>query len=257
MKAQAPYTIFNNTRFYILLFSLLVSFIVFAYLRLTIESDQLLLIRTQQMYGALCLVFLYIALIISPAGQFFDKDRLALVNFSRRAIGVSACYFGALHAGIAFFGQLGGLSQMAYLPDTFIWSLSFGAIALFILLVLAGTSFDKVISWMGFEKWKLLHRLVYIAGVLVVVHVWMVGTHLAYSWSQLIGLSALSVLFGLEALRFTRYISAQRLHLGKAELLAVAVSLWVLMVVLVLAMPTLLQNYHSRHTTHSHGQEGQ
>ncbi|HAF49162.1 MAG TPA: sulfoxide reductase heme-binding subunit YedZ, partial [Anaerolineaceae bacterium] len=45
----------------------------------------------------------------------------------------------------------------------------FGAIALVILLILAATSFKSLQRKMG-KTWVWLHRLVYVAGVLVVVH---------------------------------------------------------------------------------------
>lgn len=255
MKPKASYNLFYSSRFYILVFSFLLSVAVFAWLRLVIEGDQLLFIRAQQIYGLLCLIFWYVALIISPLGHLIGKHRMKHIEFSRRAIGVSAFYFALLHAVIALFGQLGGLGQLQYLPELFIWSLIGGAVALLVLGLMSATSFDAVIRFMTFRKWKWLHRLVYIAGILVILHVWMIGTHLAYPWAQGIGLIALSVLFGLEILRAVRVTSEKKWHLSRSEIAGIVITLWVVVVVLIMTMPTVVQNYHSRHTGHTHSQE--
>ena len=219
-------------------------------MRLTFESDQLLLIRTQQIYGFICLVFWYIALIISPIGYIIGKHRIKHIEFARRAIGVSAFYFALLHASIALFGQLGGISEIQYLPDLFKWSLLGGAIALFILALMAATSFDKVIKFMRFRNWKWLHRLVYTAGVMVILHIWTIGTHLAYTEIQVAGYLALIILIGLEFFLILKSLNRKYLKLEKAELFVMWLTLWVIVAMLLLAMPKYIQNYHSRHTNH-------
>lgn len=255
MEAKAQYNILYNSRFYILSFSLLLSISIFALLRLSIESDQLLLIRLQQIYGLACLLLLYVALIISPIGSLVGKERIKHANFSRRAIGVSAFFFGFLDGCIALFGQLGGASQLQFLPELFKWSLSFGLIALFVLFLLAVTSFDRVISFMTFRRWKWLHRFVYVSGALLIIHVWTVGTHFAYSWAQVGGFVALGVLLGLESIRMTRTLNQKYLRRSRAEAATIAIAVWAMCLVMVAAMPVLVQNYHSRHTDHSHGGE--
>lgn len=204
----------------------------------------------------MCLLFWYVALIISPLGHVIGKQRMKHVEFARRAIGVSAFYFALLHSGIALFGQLGGIEQVQHLPDLFKWSLIGGAVALGVLGLMAVTSFDRVIKYMTFKKWKWLHRLVYAAGVLVILHVWMIGTHLAYGGVQAAGFIALAVLIGLELLRTTRTVNRRYLHLNRSEAGILFVSAWVTVMVTLVAMPSLVDNYHSRHAGHSRYQEG-
>lgn len=251
MAKDTKYSLLDNSRFYILASSILVSIFVFCWFRLQIPSDQLLVIRSQQVYGLLCLVYWCAALAISPVGFIIGKQRMKRIEFARRAIGVSAFYFALLHAAIALWGQLGGLGQLQYLPNLFQWSLAGGLVALLILGAMAATSFDKVVKYMTYRRWKWLHRLVYGAFVLVVLHVWSVGTHLAYTSVQLAAFAALVTLGGLELYRFTKLTSGKYLHLSKSEFGALFVAVWACFIVLVASIPVLVQNYHSRHTEHN------
>lgn len=250
MASIKKHSLLINSRFYVLAVTLLVSVGVFAYLRITIQDDQLLAIRTQQVFGFLSLVYLYIALIISPLGYVIGKEKVQHLAFARRAIGVSAFYFAALHGAVALFGQLGGISNIGNLPEIFKWSLLFGAITLFILGLMALTSFDKVVRLMTFRKWKWLHRFVYAGSVLIILHVWMVGTHLAYSWVQIIAVVAIGLLLALEFFKLTRTLNRKYFKLSRSEAGALYLTIWAIVMGIMLAIPVLVQNYHSRHTEH-------
>ncbi len=256
MVATKKVSLLNNSRFYILCFAFLLSALVFAWLRITIPSDQLFYIRTQQIFGLVCLLFWYGALIISPAGYLIGKRRMAKMEFARRAIGVSAFYFAALHGAIALWAQLGGLGQLQYLPELFKWSLICGGFALLILGVMAATSFDRVVRYMTPKRWKLLHRLVYVAGILAIIHIWSIGTHLAYGGVQLTAFIALVVLAGLEMYRLSETLNTKYFHFGKAESVTLFITLWSIVAALILAIPFLVENYHSAHETHSSQTKG-
>lgn len=244
----------HNLRFYILMSSLLISVVMVAWLRVSIESEQLFLIRTQQVFGLCGVLLWYVALIISPMGYVFGKERISYMLFARRAIGVSAAYFVLLHGAIALFGQLGGVQQITLLPNIFKWSLLSGAVAGLILLVMAATSFDAVIRRMTYKRWKLLHRLGYMGGLLAVVHIWSVGTHLAYSGIQFAAFIALVVLSGLESYRVTTVVAKKHSDLKSKDYFAtLLVAIWALWIVIILAIPGLVENYHSQHTGHKMG----
>lgn len=255
MQTQTPPKLRDNSRFYILVSTLLLSVGVFALLRLRIPSDQLFYIRVQQVYGFLCVLYWYVALVISPLGYVIGKQRLRHAAFARRAIGVSAFYFATLHGAIALWGQLGGIGQLRYLPTLFQWSLLGGLIACGILFVMAATSFDVVVKVMTFRWWKWLHRLVYIGGVVAVLHIWTVGTHLAYSSVQVAAFAALIVLSGLELYRVTKLVNQKYLHLGRAEAATLFMALWIMAVTIIGSIPVVVRNYHSRHADHSTQQE--
>jgi DMSO/TMAO reductase YedYZ heme-binding membrane subunit len=251
MSVAMPKTsLLNNSRFYILVTSFLLSLAIIGLLRLQIPSDQLFYIRTQQMFGLLGVVYWYFALIISPIGYVIGKQRVKKLEFTRRAIGVSAFYFVLLHGVIASWGQLGGLSELQYLPTLFKWSLAGGGIAFAILLIMALTSFDKVVKFMTYRKWKWLHRLVYIGGILALLHIWTVGTHLAYDGVQVAAFIALVILSGLELYRTTKLLNDKYLHLDKAEAVTFYVASWAIVSTLILMTPVFVQNYHSRHSDH-------
>lgn len=250
MKTGQNIGLLNNSRFYVLVSTVILSIAVFCYLRIMVGDDQLLAIRTQQVFGFLCIVYWYVALIISPLGYVIGKPKLRHLAFARRAIGVSAFYFAVLHGAIALFGQLGGIGALGSLPDVFKWALLAGAIALTILGLMAATSFDVVVKKMTYRKWKWLHRFVYFAGVLVILHVWMIGTHMAYSGYQLAAVIALGVLLALEFFGLTRLLNRKYLKLSRSEAGAVFLTMWAIAMGIALALPMLVQNYHSRHTDH-------
>ncbi len=82
-----------------------------------------------------------------------------------------------LHALLAFFEQLGGFVGLSFLSNTYLVAISLSATALVILGLLAATSFDSLVKLMKFRRWKLLHRLVYLAGVSILFHALLLGTH--------------------------------------------------------------------------------
>ena len=237
----------NNSRFYILFFSFLLSLFLACSARLFFASDQLYYIRLEQLFGLASVIFLYIALIIGPVEKVVGKRQwISQVVFARRAIGVSAAYFALLHTVVALFGQIGGFGGLALLPQRFVWALLFGAISLLVLLLMAATSFNKVISFMTFRKWKWLHRMVYIGSILLLLHVWMIGTHLAYAWVQIAVFIPLSVLLGLESWCTTQ---KYRSHSWvRANAVTVAIAAWLLSSLLLFMVPSLVQNYHGDHS---------
>lgn len=251
MVAKQKPPLLYNLRFYILITSLLGSVMLVAWMRSTIASDQLFLIRTQQIFGLCSVALWYMALIISPLSYVFGKERMAHLVFARRGIGVSAAYFALLHGMIALFGQLGGIQQLVLLPTLFKWSLLAGAIAFIILLVMAATSFDVVIRRMTYRRWKLLHRLGYIGGVLAVFHIWSIGAHIAYSATQIAALGALIILSGLETYRVVIILARKYPELkSKDYFITLLVTIWLFWVVIIIAIPGIIKNYHSRHTDH-------
>lgn len=250
MSTPPPYRLINNSRFYILVTAVALSLVLTGWVRLTVSGDELYVIRLQQWFGLCCLLFLYSVLLITPLGYVLKAEWLKLLKFSRRGLGVAAAYFAALHAGVSLAGQLGGFEQLRYLPPVFIWSLLAGTGAVLVLLVMAAASFDAVIRAMTFPRWKWLQRGVYVAGVLIIVHVWSIGTHLAYGWVQWLAFAALTVLFGLECYRATVLFTRTRpAFAGREYFTTIFLSSWALLIVLLLSVPLLVQNYHSAHET--------
>ncbi len=249
MPNSSRYSLFNNSRFYILVSTILLSLIVASATRLTIPSDQLFYIRTQQLYGLICIFYWYAALAISPLGYVVGKQRMKHLEYARRAIGVSAAYFALLHAGIALWGQLGGVTGVLTLSPLFQWSLAAGVFGVIVLTAMAATSFDKVITFMTFRRWKWLHRLVYAGGVLAVLHIWSIGTHVGYSVVQLIAFVALAGLSGLEMFRLTTLASRKPTFYTRTKPLfyTTFVLAWGICIGIIASIPVYVDTYRSSH----------
>lgn len=199
----------HNIRFYILALSIVFSLVINASVLITVPDPTLQTIRLTQTYGLTAFVFLYLTLLSGPFCASFPSfiwKRHFLK--ARRGFGVAAFYFASLHATIAFFGQLGGLAGLGFLTANYQIAIASSATALFILMLLAVTSFDDVIEKMTIRRWKVLHRFVYIAGVLILVHIVMLGTHFQDLTSPVARVTflAMAFLFFLQALRVDSWL---------------------------------------------------
>ena len=242
-----PSKLVANSRFYVLVLSILLSLFIVGFYRQTIPSDELYYIRLQQVFGLLAVVYLYIAMIITPLSTIVGKKLYMLrLLFARRAIGVAVAYFVLLHILIVIYKQLGGISGIGLLPEKFQISLLMGLIATVILLIMAATSFDAVIRRMSFPKWKLLHRFVYVAGILTVLHVWMVGTHIGNQGVRIASYTALIVLFFLESIRMGIKLG-RKLNLENSERNMITVFLFAILLTFVFVFPNVARPLHSGH----------
>ncbi len=150
-------------------------------------------------YGFLGLLYLGFALAIGPlVAMRLTTKYHALLKRSRRAVGVSSWIFMLLHGAVGFFGlMLGGtlnLDNISFIPSTYIVPLIVGAVALFVMTLLAITSTDIAIKKMG-KNWYYLHKLVYGVGVLIFVHIVLIS-----SWSSELGSPKVIFIFVFTAL---------------------------------------------------------
>lgn len=214
--------LFGNVRFYVLVFSAVLSLAVYVWVKSAVFAGPLQTIRLTQAYALIAVVYLYFTLLAGPLcyvarwlpfrGQYFK---------ARRATGVSVFYFGLLHALSAFFGQLGGFSGIASLNTKYLFAISLGSVSMIILLLMTVTSFDFIVAKMTFVKWKILHRFVYLVSMLILVHALILGTHFR-DLSDLIPkifFVAFAFLMLLEANRFDawlqkKFVSLQRLRIS-------------------------------------------
>ncbi len=116
--------------------------------------------------GRIAIAFLLLSLICTPINRLF---RLPLVGKLRKPLGLYAAFFALLHFAIFAIWDYGlnlALIWTEIIQKPFI---ILGAVGLLILVLLGVTSFRTLQRKMG-RLWKTLHRLVYLAGVLIVVH---------------------------------------------------------------------------------------
>jgi methionine sulfoxide reductase heme-binding subunit len=180
--------------------------------RLGVNPIQALTLRT----GKLALVMLMLSLVCTPVNTLFGF-RPAVK--ARRPLGLYAFFYALTHlmifSGLDFGFDWGLLSQEVT-EKPYIWV---GLSAFTILSILAVTSFRWWMKRLG-KNWKRLHRLVYIAGVLVVVHyAWVVKGDILTLQGDILqplafgGVLALMLLVRLPAVR--RWIAAWK---GKISL---------------------------------------
>ena len=139
-------------------------------------SGSLLTIRLQETYAWFSVVLLASALLIGPACRLLPKfSGKQLLFDARRLLGVGAAWFASLHVLIAYGSQFNFISPLE-LADSYQTAFALGVGALLVLLAMAFTSFDGAMRGLG-VWWFRLHRLVYAAAILALLHMFMVGVH--------------------------------------------------------------------------------
>jgi len=116
--------------------------------------------------GRWALWFLLLTLAVTPLRQLGRWPKLAAV---RRRLGVGAACYALFHL-LCFLAEQGfdvGLAASEIVLRVY---LAVGFSALLILVVLTLTSTDGALRWMGGRGWQALHRLVYPAALLAVLH---------------------------------------------------------------------------------------
>jgi sulfoxide reductase heme-binding subunit YedZ len=123
--------------------------------------------QVENWLGLTALVLLVASLGCTPARQLFGWKWPARI---RRQLGLFAFFYASLHVlSYVFIDQ--GLDAGRILDDiTKRPFITVGFAAIVLLIPLAVTSTSGSIRRLGFRRWRLLHQLVYVAGVLAVVH---------------------------------------------------------------------------------------
>ena len=119
--------------------------------------------------GDAALQILLLSLAVTPIQRHFRFRRAVLF---RRLLGLTAFFYASLHFSVYLvfdqelsFGET--LTDVAKRPY-----ITMGFSSLVIMLPLAITSTDKMIKRLGGAKWRRLHKTVYAAAVLAVIHYW-------------------------------------------------------------------------------------
>lgn len=124
--------------------------------------------RLLHVSGEIAIWTLGTVLSLTPLRVLFPRSAIVnALNRHRRYIGVSACIYGLIHFAchLLYQGDLEDVLQSFTKP--FIW---FGLAGLSILVLLASTSNNWAVKKLGGKRWKLLHRLAYVAAILLIYH---------------------------------------------------------------------------------------
>lgn len=120
--------------------------------------------------GMLTLVFLLISLAVTPLRRVTGLNWL--VRF-RRMLGLFAFFYGSLH--LLTYVAFDRFFHLTTIPGDVLKRpfIAIGVTALFLMLPLAITSTDRMVKRLGGKRWMQLHRVVYLSGILGVLHYYM------------------------------------------------------------------------------------
>jgi len=124
--------------------------------------------------GTLAIVLLHVILAIGPIARIWPRTTFLLAN--RRHLGVTMFLVVGLHALVVYgfyggFGVQNPILAVLVRPDGGVGYEFLGFLALLILLVMAATSHDFWLAFLGHRTWKAMHMGVYVAYALVIAHV--------------------------------------------------------------------------------------
>jgi sulfoxide reductase heme-binding subunit YedZ len=116
--------------------------------------------------GNWTLRLILLSLAVTPARRILQWPRLVLV---RRMVGVAAFAYAAAHLSLYVADQAFELEKVVA-EIALRFYLTIGFAALLILAAMAATSTDGMVRRLGGRRWRRLHRLVYFAALLAVIH---------------------------------------------------------------------------------------
>ena len=118
--------------------------------------------------GEIAIWTLGAVLCLSPLKALLPKSRLVVaLNRYRRTMGVTAFVYALFHVTLYFTYEGGTADYLARVREPFFAA---GAIAFSILFLLTVTSNNWTIKRLGFRNWKWIHRLVYLAALVIFYH---------------------------------------------------------------------------------------
>jgi methionine sulfoxide reductase heme-binding subunit len=118
--------------------------------------------RLSEYYGWAAFLCLFLVLIAQRSSRLLAW---------RRGLGIAAFGFALAHAWLSILHVLGGsLEGIEFLSDSERFSTWVGGASLALMLPLVLTSSNFIVKWLGFQRWRTLHRLVFVVGLLSVIH---------------------------------------------------------------------------------------
>jgi sulfoxide reductase heme-binding subunit YedZ len=193
----------HGIRIYIALAIALLSLEIWWWAASTYGGSSLFAIRLEETYAWFSVGFLCTALAIGPVCGIFKRipGRNMLYD-ARRLFGIGAAWFASLHIFIAYEAVF-QFANPLHIPGQYRQSIVVGSVAWLILLAMAFTSFNAAMKRMG-KWWFRLHRFVYVAIALSLLHAFIVGAQ-ATSPAVLITLAVIvTTLLGLHSYAIIR-----------------------------------------------------
>lgn len=151
--------------------------------------------------GDWTLRFLVLVLLVTPLRVSLGW---ALLARWRRMLGLFVFFYATLH-WLAYVWFDMGLDWRAVLEDVaqrpFILV---GSLSWLLLLMLAATSFNRAVRWLGAVRWQALHRTIYLIAMAAILHFfWMRAGKNDYA-EVFVYAAMIAVLLGWRLMRFVR-----------------------------------------------------
>lgn len=176
-------------------------------------------------FGDTSFILLAITLAIGPLSKIWRKS-IILIPW-RRTIGVWFFITATIHTILIFHNWLGWdltkffgytLKRGEYIltQPGFALANLLGITALILALILAMTSFDKVIKYLGYSSWKWVQNFTYVVFYLVVFHsIYFLFFHLVNKKdlaNEFLGISLtlIFIVISLQAIAFSRVVNRNR-----------------------------------------------
>lgn len=182
-------------------------------------------IKVVDVYALWALSYVYLALLITPLSAAWSNMPQKMLA-ARRVLAIAAFYLALLHGYQIFFNQLGGFIGLSFLTNSYLVAVSLGATSLGLLGLLTLGSFDWVVRRLGQANWQRVQWLIYLVGVLVLIHGIMLGNFLSDPQSIIgqVVYGAIVILLWLDAMRLDRWLRRRfnwRFEMGLSRVLVV------------------------------------
>jgi len=229
----------TNNLYILLVATLGVSAVACLFLLLILTNSQIFWVRLQQVFGSIAFGYWYLLLLVSAV------SKLKLwrgPQWYGRTFGWAVFYFASLHAGLGLFDRIGGFDKLSFLPSTFKWALLFAGFAyLFLVLEFLTRAVGMVGPWQRVRGW-----FVATTSVAVVLHIWLIGTHVTNPVIQTIIVSAVTTLVMLQAIIWSNRL-LQKLRVSTVFMASITVIIFAGGMILLVLIPKKLTNYSQQH----------
>jgi len=237
----------NKKIFFSIIAGIIVT-IIFLGLSYSLRTTQAIWVQAR-IFGLLSFLTLFLTVLLGEIRLLHKvKGDFVLFKF-HKPIAIFSGFLILLHFITAAFDKFKwgkSLSFVQYLgfsfSDKWLVLLSLGTLAFYLVLLVAFTSAQKSMEFMGFKKWKLVHFLSYASFAIAFIHSINLGTDLKVSaLAPILHPIVLVMFFGVTALLIVRILNSTPLLADQKEVALAAIFFLLLVLGSVFFVSAILQ----------------
>lgn len=180
--------------------SLVLALLIYVWFVKTVPLEIARVTQLSQWYGLLSLLWLYLALLLSPL--YFAFPSLPGRKPVTQAVGslvLVTFIYATLHGAFSFFGELGGFAGLGFLNTTYLVAITLSFTAWILLALVAAKYTPRLADKISPTRRRQFGQFIYVTGLLVFIHVLLLGTHFTDLSTTIpqIFFGALAILLGL------------------------------------------------------------